>query len=502
MFFICFLITFNYNILRTMKDTLVVTAASSGAEVIPFIKVWVMFPGSLLLTYVFVCFSNRMRWEKVVYAMMGIFLLYFVIFTFILYPARDSLHPNKMADVLQEILPLGFKGFIAMFRNWTLTSFYVMSELWGNIILSLLFWGFLNQVTRLHEAKRFYAIFGVGGNLSGILAGQLSVFLCRSDFCTWLPFGSDDWEQTLTILLSLVIFNGIVALVLFRWMNVKVLSDPRYYDPEDAKDEKSMKGKLSFMDNLSILLKSKYMFGIALCMIAYNVSINLVEVVWKDQIRQLYPNPRDYNLYFNQVSTIIGVVATFSALFISGNSIRKFGWTFTALLTPIILLLTSFGFFGFYFSKEHLIMINYTLFGMTPLAIVVFFGSLQNILCRAAKYTVYDTTKEMALLPLNSALKLKGKAAIDGVCNRLGKSGGSVVHSGLLIMFSTITAGAPYVSGFLFCVIAVWLHATRSLGNQFNILSASGRKKNLDDIKGDIQPSQQELEPVLTRQTN
>lgn len=45
MLLIFFLISFDYNILRAMKDPMVVTAESSGAEVIPFIKVWVMFPG-------------------------------------------------------------------------------------------------------------------------------------------------------------------------------------------------------------------------------------------------------------------------------------------------------------------------------------------------------------------------------------------------------------------------------------------------------------------------
>ena len=39
MLLIFFLVSFDYNVLRILKDTLVVTAKSSGAEVIPFIKV-------------------------------------------------------------------------------------------------------------------------------------------------------------------------------------------------------------------------------------------------------------------------------------------------------------------------------------------------------------------------------------------------------------------------------------------------------------------------------
>src|SRR5579863_303639 len=46
-----FLIAFNYSALRACKDSLVVTAPQSGAEAIPFIKVWAILPGALLFTY-------------------------------------------------------------------------------------------------------------------------------------------------------------------------------------------------------------------------------------------------------------------------------------------------------------------------------------------------------------------------------------------------------------------------------------------------------------------
>ena len=110
--------------------------------------------------------------------------------------------------------------------------------------------------------------------------------------------------------------------------------------------------------------------------------------------------------------------------------------------------------------------------GATPLVMVVFFGSAQNILSRAAKYSVYDATKEMAFIPLSAEWKLKGKAAIDGVCSRMGKSSGSVVHQTLLLLFSTFSASAPYVAVVLFAVIAVWVAATRILGQKFNEMTA------------------------------
>lgn len=477
MLLIFFLVYLDYNVLRNLKDTLVVTAKSSGAEVIPFIKVWVMFPGALLMTYIFTRLSNRLQLEKVFYVMVSVFLLYFFVFTFIIYPIHESLHPHATADLLEKTLPPGCKGLIAMFRNWTFTSFYVMSELWSNIILSMLFWGFANQVTRISEAKRFYGLFGIGANFSGVAAGQASVFLCSNSFNPHLP-GKDAWEQSLIMLTTLVLISGILAMMIFRWMNKEVLSNPVYYDPKESasKDPKEEVKKLSMRDSFAYIFKSRYLLSMAIIVLAYNLVINLVEVVWKHEVKALYPNPIDYNYYMNQITTLTGILATITAMFISGNSIRKYGWTFTAMLTPTILFVTSIGFFTFFFLKPFISTEIIPLLGATPLAIAVFFGSAQNILSRAAKYTVFDATKEMAFVPLGNESKLKGKAVIDGVGSRLGKSGGSIIHQTLLLTFSTITASAPYVAAVLLSIIGLWIIATKSLGNQFNELTAYDKK--------------------------
>lgn len=123
LFLMAFFIGFNYNILRNMKDALLVTAASSGAEVIPFIKVWGILPGAVLMTFLYSRLNNRLTRERVFYSMVTIFLSFFAFFTFVIYPFRDVLHPHAAADYLQSHLPAGFKGLIAMFRYWTFSTF-------------------------------------------------------------------------------------------------------------------------------------------------------------------------------------------------------------------------------------------------------------------------------------------------------------------------------------------------------------------------------------------
>ena len=47
--------------------------------------------------------------------------------------------------------------------------------------------------------------------------------------------------------------------------------------------------KMGLRKNFSYLAKSKYLICIAVIVVMYNIAINLVEVVWKDQVKQLYP---------------------------------------------------------------------------------------------------------------------------------------------------------------------------------------------------------------------
>lgn len=53
---------------------------------------------------------------------------------------------SAFAERLLEFAGPRFAGPIAILRNWTFCLFYVMAELWGSVVVSVLFWGFANQV--------------------------------------------------------------------------------------------------------------------------------------------------------------------------------------------------------------------------------------------------------------------------------------------------------------------------------------------------------------------
>ncbi len=465
MFIMFLLISFNYTILRDTKDTLVVSF--SGAETIPFLKVYGVVPFAIIFMLVYAKLSNILSKENLFYAAITPFIIFFALFAWVLYPNKALLHPTTSADYFQSILPLGLKGLVSCYRDWTLSLFYILSELWGSAVLSLMFWGFANEIMRITEAKRIYTLLGVGANIALLISGKTVKYF--SLVTKSLP-EEMAWQYSLNYLMSFVIIAALLITGIYWWMNRQVLTDPRFYDPTEEKKAKKSKPKMGILESFAFLAKSKYILSIAILVISYGICINLVEVTWKSQLKLAYPNKNDYNAFMGDFSFTTGAITICMMLF-GGWLLRKRGWGFAAMITPIVLMITGCGFFAFILFRENLQGVI-SMLGTTPLVLAVYFGMAQNILSKSTKYSLFDPTKEMTYIPLDQESKVKGKAAIDVVGARLGKSGGSFIQQGLLLAFSTIAAITPYVAVAMVFFIIAWMFAVKSLNKQFLALTS------------------------------
>ena len=201
---------FANSILDALKDTLVVTAFG-GAEQIPYLTVYAVLPMSLLFVSLFTKLSEKWGREKLFYAAIGTFISFFITFTIVLYPMRSVLHPVDFSVQLLKWLPNGLRGGIAVFTNWTYSLFYVFSELWGDVVLSLLFWGLANETTSLHDAAIIYPLLGIGANVAQASSGFMMKWVTGSgNFITW--------DAKLRFLMSVVLTCGGCATLIHAYI--------------------------------------------------------------------------------------------------------------------------------------------------------------------------------------------------------------------------------------------------------------------------------------------
>ncbi len=453
-----------YTILRDTKDTLIVTAA--GAEAIPFLKFWGTLPMSVLFVLVYAKLSNILKTEALFYAVIAPFLIFFSVFGFFIYPNLELVSPTQTADALQIFVEANlpdrmhdtFTKLISVFRVWPYALFYILSELWGSMGISLLFWQFANQITRPMEAKRFYAGFGQLGNLALVASGASIIYF--SDIRSSVPAGVDAWGESLRWLMGAVTVFCVVIMLAYRWMNQNVLTDPTLYTPINKKNAKE-KLKLSLKESFLFLTRSRYLGCIVLIVLGYGISINLIEIVWKSQLKIQFPNENDYNTFMGYFSLFTGI-ATLILVTLGGHVIRRLGWFIAAISAPLMILVTGAIFFAFVMYEEGL----QGILPYSPVWIAVIVGATQNILSKATKYSLFDPTKEMAYIPLDQESKVKGKAAIDVVGGRLGKSGGGIVLQ-VVLMFGTIANNLPVLLFIVGVIVAAWLYAVVSLNKRY-----------------------------------
>lgn len=460
--FMKFFISFTYGVLTTMKDAFVVTAKGSGAEVIPILKGWIVLPIALGATLLYSKLTNIFRRSILFYGIIACFMAFVVLYGFVLYPNIDALSPHASADWLVEKLGSHNSHWVAIYRNWIQSVFFVVAELWGGVVIFLLFWGFVNHICNFNEAKRCYNLFIAGGDLAQMFTGPLVCYFTGR-------YVAEHFHLALQDLVLIVLFFGFMIMALhFLLTRVILKKDERLYQPEHKDQPMDLKTKLSLVQSIKFIIRSPYLRCIAVMVIAYGLTMNLTEVTWKANLKLAYPETGAYQAAMAQVSSWVGTCSFFITLFAGSFLIRNLGWHFSAQLPPIVIGLTSLTFLFLYLNPEWLAPFS-TILSTTPLLMIVFFGAFQNVSTKVMKYAFFDATKEMAYIPLDMESKVKGKAAIDVVGARLGKSGAAWIQIILIQMAGTgsVLSITHFLIPLIGCSVLFWILSVRSLSKQF-----------------------------------
>jgi AAA family ATP:ADP antiporter len=401
--------------------------------------------------------SNLLSRPKLFYTTIGSFLAFFFLFTFVLYPFREQLMPNESADWLLEQLGPSRSHWVAIYRYWMNSLFYVFADLWGVVVINLLFWTFANQICSIPEAKRFYTLFSAAGDLGAVVSAPV---IWHSE---WLSHGRG-FDTTVNYVLIYTLFVGVTVMGLYYMTNRYIVNQRSHQAPEPQKP----KTKLSLVESFKMILRSGYLMNLSIIVISYSLALNLIEVFWKANLKLAYPNPSDYYSFMSYFSLSTGLVSVVVTVLAAGYVIRRFGWHVSAQITPVLVCLSGLIFFVV-FHQQHALEAWFQWMGTTPLLFLAYFGALQSILSRTCKYAFLDPTKEMAYIPLDEESKVKGKAAVDVMASRLGKSGSSWMQAGLIefVGSGSVLSITGYITPIILATGAVWSHAVYVLNQKF-----------------------------------
>ncbi|KJW04870.1 GTP/GDP exchange transporter Tlc5 [Rickettsia argasii] len=456
-----FCILFNQNVLRILKDSILISEIS--AEIAGFAKVYCVTPAAALFVIIYAKMINYLTFEKIFYYLSAFFISFFVLFTFVIYPNIHifHIHPDNLADWMERYPH--FKWYISLVGNWGYIVYYSLAELWPNIFYVLLFWQFANELTTTEEAKRFYTLFSLFGNSSLILVGFLMMNLSSEDTIIKKFMSISDSKITLVqVSTTIVSIVAIICCLLVRFISKNVFTNPLFY--AKAKSGSSTSERMGLIKSFKYIAKSKYLWLLLICSAAFGFAINLVEAVWKAKIKELYPTVNTY-AEFNSLYILWTGVAIMVMTIIGNNIMRMHNWFVAAVISPIIIMVTGILFFVLIVFDQQILSLFDGAILMSPLALAVSIGGIQNILAKGTKYSIWDTSREMLYIPLDEELKTKGKAAVDVISAKVGKSSSGLVQSIIftLVPTATFTLISPILMLVFTFVCLAWIYAVRKI---------------------------------------
>lgn len=451
-------IALTYFVLRSLKDMLILSYTKQ-VETLSFIKVYVVMPFMILLTLFYGKLSNLGRNSRFI-IMMCYFLIVIGSCYYLFLPNIEAIKLDSFADKFNSLLP-GMRPLWEAVRFWPATLIYLNAEAWGTMALGVLFWSFCNEIISFNDSKRIYSYLGLGAAVGTSLAGFIIKDFVGKDFNKGVGF-------------SLIFISMVLGIYYYITLDSKRV--PELYKVE-SKAPKKTKIKMSFMDSFKFLLQSKHLALIATLVLCYGAFMSLFEAILKAQSVRLAEKIGNESL--SQIYGYQGIAnGGLSILFVlMAGWISKKSWKFKAFITPFIATVCTVLFVIFLFAGDGVAILfgggdsNSVIDPIKILWMTVIFGIVNQVTIKAAKYIMFDATKEQAYIPLDSETKLKGKAAVDGVGSRLGKSFGSFLISapyiGLYNIFGSINSEGAKIS---ICIIIglilfFWLRAVIKLSS-------------------------------------
>lgn len=483
------LIIFGYSTARSIKDSII--NIKMGSYCIPFIKFNIVTPFIIFIA-VPLCrkLISKVGVRKIIYIPSLLINLYFFIYYF--FHNLDTWLPQsvfnyffnliKYYEVTQNSSILG--SIVVIFSDMMIhihhVGIYLFSEIWGTIILSYIFWLFINNYSDIKYAKSDYALIPSLANF-GTIASGFFINYSKSIDNAIICF-------VVNVFVTLI-FYSFVLVPVFNAVELDNLENKEKININDSKQKnvnKIIDGNIlnrfyinvcnfftSIIDEFNFIWNNTVVFNQIINVVSYGIIINLIEILWKSTATKYGGSVSGFMAIQGLNSVSVGIASMLLAF--SSRIMLKHKWFHVAIVSPFLVGITGSLFLISYFFGN-------SLFLDQALRFMVYFGLINNVCSKVSKYSFFDPAKECCYLALDSDTRKRAKS-IDAMGGRIGKSGGSLIFciSILLLVptcdlasaalsknrvstgLNTLSLVAPYVTLFMLLTFTVWIRALFNL---------------------------------------
>lgn len=488
-----FIIAYVYSIMRNAKDAFVLDKQEQASmtflkNAITFISVFSV----MLLQFLF----TKTRISNILMTMTIIYGFYFILFAWFLNPFHESIEPFKYFSIdlfgegKLEYRKLKILYALSLvFNYWVTSLFYIASELWGNLVLSLLFLSFSNDILTFKQSLRFIPLFFIASNIGLFFSGITMLVLGK--IIELAPYFIN--RHALTTMFTFIgIITFLCAYIHYK-LESETLKTPIFI--VEGNQVKKTKIKVGMMEGLRHCFQSKLLMQMCLIVLSYNITVNIIDSLFKRAMKVKSIADNRATDSFTMISEAQNQIVTASCVIVIlctpvSRLVQTLGWLFAGCVAPLFALITSavvlsLAIYNTSIDKTISVSFLQTLlsgFSTSFLSIEFHVGRFTSAGFKVMKYAFFDVAKEALSMRINRDKRATYKAVYDGVIGKLGKGMNSLISLGLFTLFNTDDIRA--VSFWLLIISAtflfLWFNGVIYLSKKYENSVATNENIDLD----------------------
>jgi ATP:ADP antiporter, AAA family len=331
---------------------------------------------------------------------------------------------------------LAFWAFATWHNNWMLRALYVWTGLVGTVA-GLQFWLVLGEIYTITEAKRLYRLIGTGSLVGGAAGAGLARVVSAHI----------DASHLLVAAAALLAATACCAAFLLN-------------APRGQRATRDSTPRLTLARALEVLEREPYVKRLALLVVASNVTLTLVDYVFKSQVAR-YVASADLGAFFATFYLLLNLLALIAQVWLINWLLRIVGLQQALWVFPALVLLGASG-------------------------VALGGGVVAALLLKSSDGTLrpslHRTTTELLFLPLPDSLRARVKPLIDVV----GQRGGQAIASVFILGELMIHRNDAVYAGAAAALAVVWIAAAVELRPHYVELFRKALREGTIQTTGDL----------------